>query len=271
MHIGHASLPPAAAGHGHRADNATAQAMNAIAIGTTDDAAEDGEHADSTLAGAAKVTATPTAPLSQTNLAAALGAQSDAGVESGGASAAAVAAPGRSGETPAARARALIAENPGLADRPFGHIVFALARGLEVDLGTPDPAATDGEEGAAAVAAVTDDEAGEETSGAVGETTEGPAESDVGPSAGTDGGIVDVASAGDGDDTTVSEVGPSAGTDGGIVDVASTGDGEATTESDAVAPEDAGIFPLPDASLTVAESLEDQLLDLLEGDEETTV
>lgn len=253
MQIGHASPPPAAAGH--RADNATARAMNAIATGLAADAAEDGESVGPAVSGAATAKAAPTAPLSQSNLGAAIGAQSDAGDESG-----AVIAPGRSGETPAARARALIAENPDLADRPFGHIVSALARGLEVDLDTPDPAGTDGEEGASAVAAVTDDEegeeggaavtpvtddeAGEETSGAVGETTDGPAGSDAGPSAGADD---------------------------GSVDVASTGDGGATVESGAVAPEDAGILPLPDANLTVAENLEDQLLDLLDGDDEEIV
>jgi hypothetical protein len=238
MHVGHASPPPAIGGHGHRADNATARAMNAIVTGSAADGAEEGENAGSAAAGAATAKATPTAPLSQTNMAATIGAQSDAGDES---SAAAVGAPGRSGETPAARARALIAENPGLADRPFGHIVSALARGLEVDLGLPDPVGTDGEEGTAAVAAVVDDEAGEETSDIVGET----AESDVGPSAGAD--------------------------DGDASDVASTGDGEASTESGAVAPEDAGILPLPDVDLTVAESLEEQLLDLLDGDEEEIV
>ena len=47
--------------------------------------------------------------------------------------------PGRSGETPAARARALIAEHPELAEQPFGQIVSRLARGLEIPLPADEP------------------------------------------------------------------------------------------------------------------------------------
>lgn len=84
-----------------------------------------------------------TAPLSSESLGAAIAAQSEQGV-------ATVADHGRSGESPAAQARALIEADPGLAERPFGQIVSALARGLEVapaSGGGVDPAPLAGDDG----------------------------------------------------------------------------------------------------------------------------
>jgi len=76
-----------------------------------------------------------TPPLSSESLGAAIAVQSDDEVET-------AAARGRSGETPAARARALIESDPSLAERPFGQIVSALARGGELA-----PALEDGDPG----------------------------------------------------------------------------------------------------------------------------
>ncbi len=98
------------------------------------------------------------APLSSETLGATIAAQADGGDEIEGEGATA-AAPGRSGETPAARARALLESDPSLAARPFGHIVSALARGLEIapaggGENSPEPEAGDdgGSDQAAAVA-----------------------------------------------------------------------------------------------------------------------
>ncbi|MCZ6523240.1 MAG: hypothetical protein O7A68_05175 [Alphaproteobacteria bacterium] len=86
------------------------------------------------------------APLASETLGATIAAQADGGEEIEGEGEGAGetgAARGRSGETPAARARALLESDPSLAERPFGHIVSALARGLEV--GAADAQALDDE------------------------------------------------------------------------------------------------------------------------------
>lgn len=50
------------------------------------------------------------------------------------------AGPGKSGQSTAHRARALIEANPHLADQPFGQIVSRLARGLDPLVDFPPPA-----------------------------------------------------------------------------------------------------------------------------------
>ncbi len=99
------------------------------------------------VSGVAKTMHPHSAPLASETLGATIAAQADGGdeIEGEGAGGGETgAAPGRSGETPAARARALLESDPSLAERPFGHIVSALARGLEV--GAADAQALDGEQ-----------------------------------------------------------------------------------------------------------------------------
>lgn len=95
------------------------------------------------VSGLAKTMHPHSAPLASETLGATIAAQADGGDEIEGAGAGETGAAGRSGETPAARARALLESDPSLAERPFGHIVSALARGLEV--GAADAQALDGE------------------------------------------------------------------------------------------------------------------------------
>ncbi len=89
------------------------------------------------VSGVAKTMHPHTLPLSSETLGATIAVQADGGDEIEGEGATA-AAPGRSGETPAARARALLESDPSLAARPFGQIVSALARGLEVGAADAD-------------------------------------------------------------------------------------------------------------------------------------
>jgi hypothetical protein len=110
MHVNANGTPPVhAAAHRRIAEPAPAEATTSQS------------DAQAASAPAAMTTSSPT--LSAGTLGAAIEAQS----------------PGRSGETPAARARALLAENPELADRPFGQVVSRLARGLEVPLPSDEP------------------------------------------------------------------------------------------------------------------------------------
>ncbi len=108
---------------------------------------QDGPHGSASsgggVSGLAKTMHPHSAPLASETLGATIAAQADGGDEIEGAGAGETGAAGRSGETPAARARALLESDPSLAERPFGHIVSALARGLEV--GAADAQALDGE------------------------------------------------------------------------------------------------------------------------------
>ena len=110
---------------------------------------QDGPHGSASsgggVSGLAKTMHPHSAPLASETLGATIAAQADGGEEIEGEGAGETgAARGRSGETPAARARALLESDPSLAERPFGHIVSALARGLEV--GAADAEALDGEQ-----------------------------------------------------------------------------------------------------------------------------
>jgi hypothetical protein len=234
MEIGHGSLPLAGAGNGHRAEIAPVQAAAVE---------DDGDDAGSATPIVKKAKGRPTAPLAPSNLAAAVDAQS----ASGETAAAAPLARGRSGETPAARARALVAEHPELADRPFGQIVSALARGLEVDLGADDPAEVpaDGADEGTVAAAPADDETTDAAAGDDGDATTGTGASGV---------------------ATAVEDGDGASGEG--VTVVEDGD---TVEGTSVAPDIGGELPIADADVSVAETLADQLADLLDGDDETTV
>lgn len=112
---------------------------------------QDGPHGSASsgggVSGLAKTMHPHSAPLASETLGATIAAQADGGEEIEGEGEGAGetgAARGRSGETPAARARALLESDPSLAERPFGHIVSALARGLEV--GAADAQALDDEQ-----------------------------------------------------------------------------------------------------------------------------
>ncbi len=124
-------------------------------------AADDGDAGAQVVPGlavaeAAKSLSAPSAPLSTETLETTLAAQA---ADEAPAAAGGDAAPGRSGETPAAAARALIADDPGLAELPFGQVVSALARGL-------DPAPS-GDGGDGSDAAALDDVPGTEPIGGV--------------------------------------------------------------------------------------------------------
>jgi hypothetical protein len=242
MEIGHGTLPPVAAGHGHRLESSTA---------TPAAVEDDGDTADTATPNANKGKGRPTVPLAPSNLAAAVDAQS-ASAETAAAS---PLARGRSADTPAARARALIAEHPELADRPFGRIVSALARGLEVDLGADDPAEVpaDGADEGTVAAAPADDE-----------TTDAAPGDDSDAAAGDDGD----ATTGTGDSGVAAAVEDGDGASGEGVTVVEDGD---TIEGTSVAPDIGGELPIADADVSVAETLADQLADLLDGDDETTV
>ncbi len=117
------------------------------------------------VSGVAKTMHPHTAPLSSATLGATIAAQAEGDGEIEGAGGA-TAAPGRSGETPAARARALLESDPSLAARPFGQIVSALARGLEVA-----PADADADDGENSPEPVAGDDGGSDQATAV--TTDG--------------------------------------------------------------------------------------------------
>ena len=139
MHIGHDSPPGVTQAHDHRplepgegAGKAGGTEGAGTVSGDTSTGSGDKEPAGHSVSEVAGPTRQPTPPLSASSLSTALEAQSDAAEQPSEPAVGVTPGRGRSAETPAARARALVASDPTLAERPFGQIVSAIARGIAI-------------------------------------------------------------------------------------------------------------------------------------------